>query len=85
MKRIPPKDRVWFLEDLKAQMADGTRFGRPIAPTLVPEGVDPEVHAKLQAMEALGPEEKDAVIEQLRGLSKEEQEEVIHALEEIQE
>ncbi|MFW9986254.1 MAG: hypothetical protein ACFFDJ_06805, partial [Candidatus Odinarchaeota archaeon] len=85
MKRIPPKDRVWFIEDLKAQMADGTRFGRVTAePTPVPEGVDPSVHARLQSLEALGPEEKEAVIEQLRGLSKEEQEEVIGALEETE-
>ncbi len=85
MKRIPAKDRVWFLEDLKQQMADGTRFGRPPAePTSAPEGVDPRVHARLQALEALGPAEKDAVVEQLRGLSKEEQEEVIRALEETE-
>jgi hypothetical protein len=85
MKRIPAKDRVWFLEDLKQQMADGTRFGRlPTEPTPVPEGVDPTVHARLQSLEALGPEEKEAVVEQLRGLSKEEQEEVIGALEETE-
>jgi len=85
MKRIPAKDRVWFLEDLKEQMADGTRFGRVRAePTLVPEGVDPGVHTRLEALEALGPAEKSAVIEQLRGLSKEEQEEVIKALEDTE-
>ena len=85
MKRIPAKDRVWFLEDLKEQMADGTRFGRLIAePTPVPEGVDPLVHARLEALEVLGPAEKEAVVEQLRGLSKEEQEEVISALEETE-
>ncbi|MHA2428939.1 MAG: hypothetical protein ACXADB_13025, partial [Candidatus Hermodarchaeia archaeon] len=83
MKRIPAKDRVWFLEDLKAQMADGTRFGRlPAEPSPVPEGVDPLIHTRLQAIDALGEEEKAAVVEQLRGLSKEEQEEVIKALEE---
>ncbi|MFX1577040.1 MAG: hypothetical protein ACFFCF_07680 [Promethearchaeota archaeon] len=83
MKRIPAKDRIWFLEDLKSQMADGTRFGRlPAEPTPVPEGVDPTVHARLQSLAALGSEEKEAVVEQLRGLSKEEQEEVIKALEE---
>ena len=85
MKRIPAKDRVWFLEDLKAQMADGTRFGRVATePTVVPEGVDPLVHARLEALEVLGPAEKEAVVEQLRGLSKEEQEEVIRALEETE-
>jgi hypothetical protein len=78
MKRIPAKDRVWFLEDLKAQMADGTRFGRvPAEPSVIPEGVDPLIHARLEALEVLGPAEKEAVVEQLRGLSKEEQEEVI--------
>ncbi|MFX1565220.1 MAG: hypothetical protein ACFFCH_04455 [Promethearchaeota archaeon] len=83
MKRIPAKDRVWFIEDLKEQMADGTRFGRiPAEPTPVPEGVDPFIHARLQSLDALGDEEKAAVVEQLRGLSKEEQEEVIKALEE---
>ncbi len=85
MKRIPAKDRIWFLEDLKSQMADGTRFGRlPAEPAPVPEGVDPGIHARLQSLEALGPQEKDAVVEQLRGLSKEEQEEVIRALEETE-
>lgn len=85
MKRIPAKDRVWFLEDLKEQMADGTRFGRLRAePTPVPEGVDPSVHARLQSLDALGPAEKQAVVEQLRGLSKEEQEEVIKALEDTE-
>ncbi len=85
MKRIPPKDRVWFIEDLKQQMADGTRFGRVARrPTPVPEGVDPEVHARLVSITTLGDEEKEAVIEQLRGLSKEEQEEVIRALEETE-
>ncbi len=83
MKRIPAKDRVWFIEDLKEQMADGTRFGRvSVEPTPVPEGVDPLIHARLQSLDALGAEEKAAVVEQLRGLSKEEQEEVIKALEE---
>ncbi|MFW9830513.1 MAG: hypothetical protein ACFFD8_01880, partial [Candidatus Thorarchaeota archaeon] len=85
MKRIPPKDRVWFLEDLKAQMADGTRFGRaPSELTTIPEGIDPSIHARLQRIEALGTAEKEAVVEQLRGLSKEEQEEVIRALEETE-
>ncbi len=66
-------------------MADGTRFGQLVTePTLVPEGVDPLVHARLEALEVLGPAEKEAVVEQLRGLSKEEQEEVIRALEETE-
>jgi hypothetical protein len=86
MKRIPPRDRVWFLEDLKRQMADGTRFGRPPAPPKeeleVPPGVEPDLIKRLDAISAMTPEEKAAVVEQLKGLPKKEQEEVIRALEE---
>jgi hypothetical protein len=90
MKRIPARDRVWFLEDLKKQMADGTRFGR--GPTRPPEGaaaaapaipkeISPAIMRRLDALSALDPEEKQAVIRQLKGLSRAEQEEVIRALE----
>jgi hypothetical protein len=88
MKRIPPKDRIWFLEDLKRQMADGTRFTQePSEPIVETEGafdIDPDIMMRLGEISKLGPEEKEAVVEQLKGLSREEQEEVIRALEDAE-
>jgi hypothetical protein len=90
MRRIPSKDRVWFLEDLKRQLADGSRFAHTTAdavheelPTPVPTvGVDPEVARRLNALKTLGPEEKEAILAQLSTLTKAEQERVISTLEE---
>lgn len=93
MKRIPPKDRVWFLEDLKRQMAEGARSRRkPARPTgqaaaaaaAGPKEISPAMMRRLDAISALDPEEKQAVIRQLKGLSKAEQEEVLRALEEAE-
>jgi hypothetical protein len=92
MKRIPPKDRVWFLEDLKRQMAEGARFRRkPIRPAgetatapAGPKEISPAMMRRLDAISALDPEEKQAVIRQLKGLSRAEQEEVIRALEQAE-
>jgi hypothetical protein len=93
MKRIPAKDRVWFLEDLKKQMAEGARFRRkPVRPAgeaeaaapLGPREIAPAMMRRLDAIAALDPEEKQAVIQQLKGLSKAEQEEVLRALEEAE-
>jgi hypothetical protein len=90
MRRIPAKDRVWFLEDLKRQLADGTRFAHtsadaareapPEVPT--PTGVDPGIAKRVEALKTLGPEEKQAILAQLSTLSKAEQEAVIMTLEE---
>ncbi len=90
MRRIPAKDRVWFLEDLKRQLADGTRFAHTTADaareappeTVAPSGVDPAIAARVEALKTLGPEEKQAILAQLSTLSKAEQEAVIMTLEE---
>ena len=85
MKRIPPKDRIWFLEDLKRQMADGTRFGRTPAPT-APEGLIDEtteaqiIQARLDDIPALSEREKKTLFKQISGLPPEEQEEVFKTL-----
>jgi len=93
MKRIPATDRLWFVEDLKKQMADGARFRRkPTRPAgeaaaataAAPKDISPAMMRRLDAISALDPEEKQAVIRQLKGLSKAEQEDVIRALEEAE-
>lgn len=85
MKRIPPKDRIWFLEDLKRQMADGTRFGRePL--TTPPEGLLDEdveaqlIQARLDAIPTLSEREKKALFKQISELPPEEREEVFETL-----
>jgi hypothetical protein len=87
MKRIPAKDRIWFLEDLKRQMADGTRFGR-VPLTGPPEGLLDEeaeaqlIQARLDAIPALSEREKKALFKQISGLPPEEREEVFETLRE---
>jgi hypothetical protein len=86
MKRIPAKDRVWFLEDLKRQMADGTRFERtPVSP---PEGLldttaeEQIIQARLDAIPALSEREKKTLFKQITSLPPEEREEVFDTLKE---
>ncbi|MFX0168000.1 MAG: hypothetical protein ACFE89_01475 [Candidatus Hodarchaeota archaeon] len=87
MKRIPPKDRIWFLEDLKRQLADGTRFSR-IALEGTPEGLLDEeaearvIQARLDALPALSEQEKKALFKQISSLPPEEREEVFETLKE---
>ncbi|MFX1474609.1 MAG: hypothetical protein ACFFCO_03895, partial [Promethearchaeota archaeon] len=81
---------VWFLEDLKRQLADGTRFAHTTAdaareepPTPIPTvGVAPDIAQRVEALKTLGPEEKQAILAQLSTLSKAEQEAVLKTLEE---
>jgi hypothetical protein len=86
MKRIPTKDRVWFLEDLKRQMADGTRFER--APRAPPEGLldttaeEQIIQARLDAIPALSEREKKTLFKQISSLPPEEREEVFETLKE---
>jgi hypothetical protein len=87
MKRIPAKDRIWFLEDLKRQLADGTRFGR--APLEIPpEGLLDEeaearvIQARLDAITVLSEREKKALFKQISSLPPEEREEVFDTLKE---
>lgn len=83
MKRIPAKDRIWFLEDLKKQMKDGTRFGRPAAPKKVPKPADDaQIMHRLDAIPTLNAEEKAALLKQIRGLPPDEREEVFKTLQE---
>ncbi len=84
MKSIPPNERVWFLEDLKRQMADGTRFPKPKAPPepMLPPEVEEKIQQRLDALPHLGEEEKLRIIAQLRGLPEEEHEEILRTIEE---
>ncbi len=80
MKRIPATERVWFLEDLKQQMADGTRFARKAKePTLAPE-LEKEIEERLKQFPQLSKAEKDRITKQLRNVPKEEWEEVFNTL-----
>jgi hypothetical protein len=83
MKRIPAAERVWFVQDLKRQMADGTRFARkakkPEAPKTAPE-VEQEIRARLATFPALGKEEKERLFRQLSSLPKAEWDAVFAAL-----
>ncbi len=84
MKRIPAKDRIWFLEDLKHQMADGTRFKR--APALPPEGLldktaeEQIIQARLDAIPTLSEREKKTLFKQISSLPPEDREEVFETL-----
>jgi hypothetical protein len=59
MKDIPPKDRVWFIEDMKTQMAEG-RFDYMRTGVVPEEAAEPE-EAK-PPIEELSPEER-AILE----------------------
>ncbi|MFX1317533.1 MAG: hypothetical protein ACFE9O_00190 [Promethearchaeota archaeon] len=86
MKRIPAKDRIWFLEDLKRQMADGTRFQR--TPRAPPEGLldttaeEQIIQARLDAIPALSEREKKTLFKQISSLAPEDREEVFETLKE---
>jgi len=80
MKRIPATERVWFLEDLKQQMADGTRFARKVKePALTPE-LEQELQKRLKQFPQLSDAEKDRITTQLRNLPPEEWDEVFSTL-----
>ncbi|MFX1577041.1 MAG: hypothetical protein ACFFCF_07685, partial [Promethearchaeota archaeon] len=86
MKRIPAKDRIWFLEDLKHQMADGTRFQR--AQITPPEGLldktaeEQIIQARLDELPALSEREKKTLFKQITSLPPKEREEVFKTLKE---
>jgi hypothetical protein len=86
MKRIPVKDRIWFLEDLKRQMADGTRFGR--TQMTPPDGLldktaeEQVIQVRLDAIPALSEREKKTLFKQISSLPPEEREEVFETLKE---
>jgi len=80
MKQIPPSERVWFLEDLKKQMADGTRFARKVKEPEISEELEQELQTRLVTFPALSKTEKDRIAAQLRKLPKEEWDEIFHTL-----
>ncbi|MFX1565221.1 MAG: hypothetical protein ACFFCH_04460 [Promethearchaeota archaeon] len=80
MKRIPATERVWFIEDLKQQMADGTRFARQAKePTLSPE-LEKEIQDQLKQFPQLSSNEKERITQQLRHVPQEEWGEIFSTL-----
>jgi len=80
MKQIAPSERVWFLDDLKKQMADTTRFARKVKEPEISEDLEQELQARLATFPALSKIEKDRIAAQLRKLPKEEWDEIFHTL-----
>ncbi|MHA2313837.1 MAG: hypothetical protein ACXACF_00895 [Candidatus Hermodarchaeia archaeon] len=80
MKRIPATERVWFLEDLKQQMTDETRFARKPKEPKFPKKLEQELQRRLATFPALSETEKNRVAKQLRQLPPEEWEEIFHTL-----
>lgn len=80
MKQIPAAERMWFLDDLKKQMKDGTRFARkPREPELAEE-LEQELQQRLATFPALSQIEKQRIAAQLRKIPKEEWDEIFHTL-----
>jgi hypothetical protein len=80
MKRIPPADRVWFLEDMKQQMADGTRFARQVKePSLEPEQ-EKEIQERLEQFPQLSTAEKARITQQLSKVPPDEWDEIFSTL-----
>jgi hypothetical protein len=80
MKQIAPSERVWFLDDLKKQMADKTRFARKVKEPEISEDLEQELQARLATFPALSNIEKTRIAAQLRKLPKEEWDEIFHTL-----
>jgi hypothetical protein len=80
MKQIAPSERVWFIEDLRKQMADGTRFARKPKEPEVSEDVEKELQARLATFPALSNIEKARIAAQLRKMPKEDWDEIFHTL-----
>ncbi len=80
MKQIAPSERVWFIEDLRKQMADGTRFERKVKEPEVSEDLEKELQARLATFPALSDIEKARIAAQLRKLPKEDWDEIFQTL-----
>jgi hypothetical protein len=80
MKQIPPSERVWFLEDLRKQMKDGTRFARKPKKPELSEDLEQDLQRRLATFPALSQIEKQRIAAQLRKLPKEEWDEIFHTL-----
>ncbi len=76
MKQIAPSERVWFLEDLKKQLADRTRFARKVKEPEISEDLEKALQARLATFPALSRIEKERIAAQLRKLPKEEWDEI---------
>ncbi len=80
MKQIPAAERMWFLDDLKKQMEDGTRFARKPREPELKEDIEQELQQRLATFPRLSSIEKQRIAAQLRKLPKEEWDEVFHTL-----
>jgi hypothetical protein len=80
MKRIPATERVWFVEDLKQQMADGTRFARKVKEPKISEELEQELQKRLSQFPQLSKTEKARIAKQLRQVPRKEWDEIFHTL-----
>ena len=80
MKQIAPSERVWFIEDLKKQMADGTRFARKPKEPEISEDLEKLLRARLALFPALSETEKVRIAAQLRKMPKEDWDEIFDTL-----
>jgi hypothetical protein len=80
MKQIAPSERVWFLDDLKKQMADKTRFARKAKEPELSEDLEQELQTRLATFPALSKTEKTRIAAQLRKLPKEDWDEIFLTL-----
>ncbi|MFX0078041.1 MAG: hypothetical protein ACFE8O_02270 [Candidatus Hermodarchaeota archaeon] len=80
MKQIAPSERVWFLDDLKKQMADRTRFARKVKEPEISKNLEEALQARLATFPALSRIEKERIAAQLRKLPKEDWDEIFLTL-----
>jgi hypothetical protein len=80
MKKIAPSERVWFIEDLKKQMADGTRFKRKVKEPEISTEFEEMLQNRLEAFPALSMPEKQRIAAQLRQLPPEDWDEIFRTL-----
>ncbi len=80
MKQIAPSERVWFIEDLKKQLADGTRFARKSKEPELDEELETLLQARLALFPALTDIEKARIAAQLRKMPKEDWNEIFDTL-----
>jgi predicted HAD superfamily phosphohydrolase len=80
MKQLPPGERVWFIDDLRKQMADGTRFDRKPKEPEISEDLEKLLQARLALFPALSDIEKTRIAAQLRKMPKEDWDEIFDTL-----
>ncbi|MFX1317535.1 MAG: hypothetical protein ACFE9O_00200 [Promethearchaeota archaeon] len=80
MKQLPPGERVWFIEDLRKQMTDGTRFDRKSKEPEISEDLEKLLRARLALFPALSDLEKTRIAAQLRKMPKEDWDEIFDTL-----